>query len=396
LIDQTPILESGLDRSRIGPKEVGVAQLPTVEDVARLAGVSRQTVSNVINTPEIVRPETRERVETAVRELGYRPHASARRLRTRTSSTIGIRLDPLPRGISGAIQDRFLHALTEHAAERGFRVTLFTARDPQHEIEQYRSLRDGADVDAFVLTSTVSDDPRIEWLARERIPFVSFGRPWGAMGADDLGDPERLWVDVDGRAGTGQATQHLIGRGLRRIGFLGWPEGSGTGDDRRAGWGDAMRAAFPGIADAELAELSFETVEAVAAARVAVERHLADGLELEALVCVSDSVALGAMMAVREAGRPHFPVMGFDNTPVAQAVGLSSVDQRLDEVATSVLDLLLGATGRRVLPHGSGADPLGHRLVTPQLVVRRSSHLAPVEEADGTSPGDHIREKEEQ
>jgi DNA-binding LacI/PurR family transcriptional regulator len=102
------------------------------------------------------------------------------------------------------------------------------------------------------------------------------------------------------------------------------------------------------------------------------------------------------MMAVREAGRPHFPVMGYDNTPVAQAVGLSSVDQRLDEVATSVLDLLLGATGRRVLPHGSGADPLGHRLVTPQLVVRRSSHLAPVEEADGTSPGDHIREKEEQ
>lgn len=388
-----------------------MAQLPTVEDVARLAGVSRQTVSNVINTPEIVRPETRERVESAVRELGYRPHASARRLRTRTSSTIGIRLDPLPRGISGAIQDRFLHALTEHAASRGFRVTLFTARDPHDEIEQYRSLRDGADVDAFVLTSTVSDDPRIDWLARERIPFVSFGRPWGAMGAAamgagasgaaamggaDVGDPERLWVDVDGRAGTALATQHLIGRGLRHIGFLGWPEGSGTGDDRRSGWREAMRGAFPGITAEELAELSFETVETVAAARVAVEERLAAGIELDALVCVSDSVALGAMMAVREAGRPHFPVMGFDNTPVAQAVGLSSVDQRLDEVATGVLDLLLGATGRRVLPHGSGADPLGHRLVTPQLVVRRSSHLAPVEEADGTSPGDHIREKEEQ
>ncbi|MGN6271809.1 MAG: LacI family DNA-binding transcriptional regulator [Protaetiibacter sp.] len=375
-----------------------MAQLPTVEDVARLAGVSRQTVSNVINTPEIVRPETRERVETAVRELGYRPHASARRLRTRTSSTIGIRLDPLPRGISGAIQDRFLHAFTEHAASRGFRVTLFTARDPQHEIEQYRSLRDGADVDAFVLTSTVSDDPRIEWLARERIPFVSFGRPWGAMdpGDADLRDPERLWVDVDGRAGTALATQHLIERGLQRIGFLGWPAGSGTGDDRRTGWREAMRHGFPDLTDADLAELSFETVETVAAARVAVEQHLAAGLELDALVCVSDSVALGAMMAVREAGRPHFPVMGFDNTPVAQAVGLSSVDQRLDEVATGVLDLLLGATGRRVLPHGSGADPLGHRLVTPQLVVRRSSHLAPVEEADGTSPGDHIEKKEEQ
>jgi len=370
-----------------------VAQLPTVEDVARLAGVSRQTVSNVINTPGIVRAETGERVEAAVRELGYRPHASARRLRTRTSSTIGIRLDPLPRGISGAIQDRFLHALTEEAAARDFRVTLFTARDVQDEIEQYRSLRDGADVDAFVLTSTAYGDPRIDWLARERIPFVSFGRPWGA---GDLDDPDRLWVDVDGRAGTALATRHLIGRGLRRIGFLGWPDGSGTGDDRRAGWRETMREALPGIADAELAELSTETVEAVAAARVAVERLLASGPELDGLVCVSDSVALGAMMAVREAGRPHFPVMGFDNTPVAQAVGLSSVDQRLDEVATGILDLLMGATGRRVLPHGSGADPLGHRLVTPQLVVRRSSHLAPVEEADGTRPGDHTEEKEEQ
>ncbi|PZQ87463.1 MAG: LacI family transcriptional regulator [Leifsonia xyli] len=366
-----------------------MTQLPTVEDVARLAGVSRQTVSNVINTPGIVRLETRERVEAAVRELGYRPHASARRLRTRTSSTIGIRLDPLPRGISGAIQDRFLHALTEQAAGRGFRVTLFTARDVAEEIEQYRSLRDGADVDAFVLTSTAYDDPRIDWLARERIPFVSFGRPWGAGSLDDA---ERLWVDVDGRAGTAIATRHLVGRGLRRIGFLGWPEGSGTGDDRRAGWRNAMREAFPDITEAELAELSTETVEAVAQARVAVEQQLAAGVRLDGLVCVSDSVALGAMMAMRESGQPHFPVMGFDNTPVAQAVGLSSVDQRLDEVATGILDLLMGATGRRVLPHGSGADALGHRLITPQLVVRRSSHLAPVEEAEGTWPGDHIRE----
>ncbi len=363
-----------------------MAQLPTVEDVARLAGVSRQTVSNVMNSPEIVRPETRERVEQAVRELGWRPHASARRLRTRASSTIGIRLDPLPRGISGAIQDRFLHALTEQSAERGLRVTLFTARDPLDEIEQYRTLRDGADVDAFVLTDTAYDDRRIDWLAQEGIPFVSFGRPWGA---ERLDDPQRLWVDVDGRAGTALATRHLIGRGLTRIGFLGWPDGSGTGDDRRAGWRDAMHEAFPHLSDGDLDALTFETTEAVAASRVAVEEHMRRDPELEGLVCVSDSVALGAMMAVREAGYPHFPVMGFDNTPVAQAVGLSSVDQHLAEVAAAILELLMGADGRRVLPHGSGADATGHRLITPQLVVRRSSHLAPVEEADGTEPGDH-------
>jgi DNA-binding LacI/PurR family transcriptional regulator len=364
-----------------------VAQLPTVEDVAALAGVSRQTVSNVLNTPDIVRPETRERVQTAISELGYHPHASARRLRTRQSSTIGIRLDPVANGVSGSVLDRFLHALTEQADERGMRIMLFTAKDPDDEIVHYRRFRDGADVDAFVLTATQYDDPRIEWLARERVPFVAFGRPWGAA---QLDDPERLWVDVDGRAGVRAATEHLAGRGHRRIGYLGWPAGSGTGDDRRQGWEEAMTAAF-GSTAADLAALATATEEGVPTARVAIEQLFKDGTELEALVCASDSLALGAMMAVREAGFPHFPVIGFDNTPVAKAVGLSSVDQRLDDVAAGTLELLMGATGRRVLPHGSGSDDPRHRLITPQLVVRRSSHLEPVEEAVGIMRGNHNR-----
>ena len=82
----------------------------TVADVAAAAGVSRQTVSNVLNAPDVVRPATRERVERVIAELGYRPHASARRLRTRQSSTLGIRLAQV-HGISGAVLDRFLHAL---------------------------------------------------------------------------------------------------------------------------------------------------------------------------------------------------------------------------------------------------------------------------------------------
>ncbi len=83
---------------------------PTVEDVARLAGVSRQTVSNVLNSPGIVKDSTRERVESAIAELGYRPHAAARMLRTRRSSTIAIHLDPYAGGVSGVVLDRFIHA----------------------------------------------------------------------------------------------------------------------------------------------------------------------------------------------------------------------------------------------------------------------------------------------
>jgi len=355
-----------------------VAQLPTVEDVARVANVSRQTVSNVLNSPEIVKAETRGRVESAIAELGYRPHASARRLRTRQSSTIGIRLDPMSNGISGSILDRYLHALTEQAAERGMRMMLFTARDHEDEIEQFRRLRDGADVDAFVLTATLYDDPRIDWLIAEQVPFVTFGRPWG----EDMDSPAHLWVDVDGYSGTYAATTHLIGRGLTRIGYLGWPAGSGTGDERRRGWATAMTERF-GLTEAQLDTMTIVNEESVPSARRAMEGILTTDFDLEALVCASDSLALGAMMAVNEAGRKSFPVIGFDNTPVAQAVGLSSVEQNLDQVAAGTLELLMGATGRRVIPHGEGpADDPRHRLITPKLVVRRSSHLEPVEESN--------------
>jgi DNA-binding LacI/PurR family transcriptional regulator len=375
-------------RTNDGIKEDAMAGLPTVSDVASLAGVSRQTVSNVLNSPDIVLPDTRGRVEAAIRQLGYRPHASARRLRTRSSSTIGIRLDPESNGISGAVLDRYLHALTEQSAARGLRMMLFTAVDHDHEIDQFRALRDGADVDAVILTGTSFRDDRIDWLVSNEMPFVSFGRPWGS----DFADPRVPWVDVDGFAGTQEATQHLQGRGLRRIGWLGWPDEWGIGKERRDGWLAAMTAAGTSVEQADA--LSWSTQEAVPDARQLIERLIAADTDLEALVCVSDSLALGAMMAVREAGRPSFPVIGFDNSAVSRAVGLSSVDQRLDEVASATLQILFG-DGSRVIP-ADDERAERHRIVTPRLVVRRSSHQAPVEgEAGSTRTGDHNRKEPE-
>lgn len=367
-----------------------MSQLPTVDDVARAAGVSRQTVSNVLNAPDVVKAETRTRVEAAIAQLGYRPHEAARRLRTRQSSTIGIRFDPVGNGISGAVLDRYLHALVERAAERGMRVTLFTATDHADEIVQLQRLRDAADVDAVVVTATTYDDARIAWLIEQRIPFVSFGRPWGT----DLDDPDHPWVDVDAFAGTRQATEHLFGRGLDRVGFLGWPAGSGTGDERWRGWAAAMRDRF-GMPDERLHALTTSVEDGVPTARRAIERLLTGDHDLQALVCASDSLALGAMMAVREAGHPGFPVIGFDNTPVAQAVGLSSVEQQLDQVAAATLELLMGHDGRRVIPADAHPRQARNRLIEPKLVVRRSSHLAPVEEDAGSTPaGDHHREEQ--
>ncbi|MFY9713352.1 MAG: LacI family DNA-binding transcriptional regulator [Microbacterium sp.] len=353
-----------------------MAALPTVSDVAQLAGVSRQTVSNVLNSPDIVRPATRERVDDAIRTLGYRPDASARRLRTRKSATIGIRLEPVLDGISGNLLDRFIHAVTERAARRGMRVLLYTAAAPADEIDELARLRDGADVDAIILTATYRGDERSRWLTENGVPFVAFGRPWEA---DDLSSPQHLWVDVDGAAGTREATLHLLASGKRRIAFLGWPDDAGTGDDRRSGWRDAMSTGSGLPADA-LHALSIGVTNDVQQAQAATLDLLARQPDVEAIVCVSDSAALGAFMATTALGRTDVAIVGFDNTPVAAALGLSSVEQNMDVVAAGALELLLGADGSDIVPRDLSAGE-AHRLVAPKLIVRSVLHL------DGSAVG---------
>lgn len=325
----------------------------TVADVAAAAGVSRQTVSNALNRPDVVRPTTLTRVQDAIRDLGYRPHASARRLRTRQSSTLGVRLERV-HGISGAVLDRFLHALVDAADERGMRILLFTATDPEDEVRQFERLVEGSDVDGFVLTSTFHDDPRTAWLGSHDVPFVTFGRPWGIPDMDAAPHP---WVDVDGRAGVHEASAHLLAAGHEHVGFLGWPSPSGQGDERRHGWYDAVVRAT-GSAPAPGLDLRCE--DDVAAATRTVARALADGHRPDAVVCASDTLALGARFALGT----DVPVVGYDDTPVAAAVGLSSVEQPLESVASAAVELLMG-TGRTVLPAGSG-----HRLLAPRVVWR--------------------------
>lgn len=330
----------------------------TLESVARLAGVSRQTVSNALNAPHLVRPETLDRVHQAIDALGYRPHVAARQLRTRRSQVIGLRLGPVTDGINGAVLDRFLHDLTEQAQLRGYRVMLFTAADDAGEVAQYSELLDTADLDAFVLTSTHHDDVRTRWLLDHDVPFVTFGRPW----QPGHGHP---WVDVDGAAGTRAAVEHLLGLGHRRIGYIGWPEDSDTGADRHTGWARAMVAA--GLPAAELAALNVAVVDGVRSGAQAAQRLLATSAPT-AVVCASDSLALGAVTVARTEGA-DLAVVGFDDTPVAAAVGLSSIAQPLSEAAARALALLM-----RQLESGTREIPEPAVLLAPHLVVRGSSH----------------------
>lgn len=317
----------------------------TLADVASRAGVSRQTVSNTINSPGIVNERTRSRVLAVIDELDYRPNEQARRLRMQTSHTIGIRLDPMQHAVHGVLLDRFLHAVTDQAASRGRHILVFTSDEAEGEVTEIRALAKRSLADEFIITSTHHNDTRVTALTATGTPFVAFGRPW------DASTPDHAWVDVDGSAGTREAVEALVAAGAERVGFLGWPAGSGAGDDRRSGWQQAVEATG---GDTTLQQsVEDDPAEAAAGAAALIDSGV------DSIVCASDTLAAGAIgvLMTRDAS---MPVVGFDNTALAVGLGFSSVDQNLSDVAAAVLD---------VMPEPR-ATTFDHRLILPSLAAR--------------------------
>ncbi|WP_432476354.1 LacI family DNA-binding transcriptional regulator [Nocardioides sp. GXQ0305] len=331
---------------------------PTLADVAELAGVSRQTVSNAVNNPDLLRPDTLQRVQGAIDQLGYSPNRAARNLRTRTSHLIGLRFTPVQEGTANATMDRFVHSLVETSSAAGYHVLLFPG-DTQDPTAGYDALLRSTAVDAFVATDTYLGNPQAAWLRSRRAPFVAFGRPWDNP---DAGHP---WVDVDGAAGAELATQHLLDRGHERIAWIGWRKEQVIGEDRRSGWTRAMRSR--GLATTGLASRSDDTVGSGREASAV----LLDEAAPTGFVCASDTLALGVMHTLADrglvAGR-DVAVVGFDDSQVAQVVppGLTSVRQPLEEVAVEIVRALEGLLGHP-------PERAGGVLLAPELVVRGSS-----------------------
>ncbi|MFF3753428.1 LacI family DNA-binding transcriptional regulator [Streptomyces sp. NPDC002018] len=329
----------------------------TLAMVARRAGVSPQTVSNALNSPGLLRPETLERVLRTIDEMGYRPHRAAQALRTRSSKLIGYGIRPNPPGTTAPVMDRFLHALSQTADEAGYRVLLFASPPGAGALDGYEELLDLHRVDGFVLSGTDRGDQRQAWLARRGVPFVGFGRMWSGR---QIGD----WADVDGASGTDAAVDHLVGLGHRKIAFLGWPRGSGVGDDRAEGWQRAMRRHGLPIRGRRA-----QSVDDIDSAQAAAGPLLDAGAT--AVIAASDMLALGCYHALRE--REAVPgrdvaVVGFDDSPTAALLspGLSTVAQPLEAVGRECVRLLLA---RMANPDA----PPERVLLEPSLVVREST-----------------------
>ena len=335
---------------------------PTLATVAEEAGVSRQTVSNALNSPDLLRPDTLVRVQQAIDKLGYSPNRAARSLRTRSSHLVGLRVDPAVEDSANALMDRFVHSLVESTEVAGYHVLLFTAGADHDATEPYDELLRSAAVDAFVVTDTFRGNPHAAWLSRQGVPFVAFGRPWDEPAA------VHPWVDVDGRAGVSLAVDHLVERGHSRIAWVGWQKGSLIGEDRRNGW--VTRMHDHGLSTSRLSARGDDSLEfGMRAAHALLEVSPDD--RPTGFLCASDTLAMGVIRALAElglaAGR-DLAVVGFDDSIAAQVCtpALTSVRQPLEQVAVEVVRFL-----GDLLAHRPIEDPC--LVLTPTLSVRATS-----------------------
>ncbi|MEV4318118.1 substrate-binding domain-containing protein [Actinocrispum sp. NPDC049592] len=339
-------------------------QAVTLRQVAAHAGVSRQTVSNVINAPQRVDPVTLAKVRSAIEALGYQPSRTARSLATRQAGLIGYCLAGLP-GHS-LYMDQFLHALTEAVEETGRHMLLFTAPDGDQGLTTYANLIAQRTVDAFILSDTVDEDPRHEWLAGRGVRFASFGRTWPRQG-----EQPGPWVDVDGFAACAELVTRLHAAGHRRIAFVGWGKRvmMGAGADRLRGWeAGCRRLGLSGRA-------VYSDSDSMDGAAHAAAALLDDPEPPTAIVAVSDLLAVGVLSEVRRRGlRPGHDVWvtGFDDSLLATSVegGLTTVRQPTAEIASTLVRLIDNAgpaetgvllTGRIVARGSAPLDQLQQR-----------------------------------
>ncbi|MEI2775439.1 MAG: LacI family DNA-binding transcriptional regulator [Tetrasphaera sp.] len=328
----------------------------TIREVAAAAGVSRQTVSNALIHPERLRAPTLERVHAVIDELGYRPSNAAQSLRSQRTGAVGFELISHGAKARNEVIYPFTVALGEMAIGHSCHIVTFSSLGAGSLVDGYADMVRSQLVDAFILADTHPGDPRPDYLDSVRVPYAAFGRLWGRPDITS-------WADVDGAAGLAGVTAHLLTAGYESIGFLGWPDGSAVGDDRRRGWVETLAAA--GRTPGAHASCEQDLSQATTAAYGLLDQVGRGG----AIACASDLLAIGVERAVRERGwrpGPDIGIAGFDDSGMAHMLGLTTVAQPLSEIA----DFLLGLVHTRL---EGGPAPEQGTLFRPALLARSST-----------------------
>ena len=331
---------------------------PTLDEVARVAGVSRATASRSVNGGSRVSAAAQQAVDDAVAMLGYVPNRAARTLVTRRTESVAIVVpEPDDRVFSDPFFAGTLRGVNDVLAEREIQLVLLMAR---HGAEEDRLLRylSYRHVDGAVVVSHHRDDRFAAAMGRLGLPCVFVGRPWDEA-------PGVPYVDVDNVAGGREAARHLIQGGRRRIGTLAGPADMTAGVDRLAGWEQAMRAA--GLPTDAVVHGDFTEIGGRSAAETLLTRYA----DLDGLVVASDLMARGALQVAAAMGRrvPHdLAIVGYDDLGVAEATSppLTTVKQPVHEMADRAARMLL-----EQIDHGSIGEAV--RIIIPPLLVRRQS-----------------------
>jgi len=329
---------------------------PTLDEVARLAGVSRATASRAVNGGQRVSPKAQSAVDEAVRQLGYTPNPAARSLVTRRTDSVALVIpEPDERVFSDPFFARTLHSVTSVLAERDLQTVLLLAR-PGHEEDRLLRYLGSRHVDGAIVVSSHRADSLADHMAGLSLPCTFIGRPWTSA--------ERVaYVDTDNLAGGREAAQVLVERGCARIGCIAGPPDMTASADRLEGWRSVMAAA--GMPSDAVVHGDF-TVEGGASAA---EQLLARHPDVDGIAVASDLMALGAMQTLTAQGRKvpdDVAITGYDDLGIAD---------RTDPPLTTLRNPIsaMGEQATRLLleQFDNGATPV--RVIFPPTLVRRTS-----------------------
>ncbi len=331
----------------------------TLEVVAQASGVSRATVSRVVNGDKRVSPATRRTVEKAIEHLGYSPNRAARSLVTRRSDSIGLVIpEPTTRLFGDPFFPRLVRGISEMLTASSLQLVLFFPQSRSDE-ERLRAYLVGGHVDGVLLVSLHGDDPLPGYLVGADIPVVVGGRPPNGTSIS--------YVDMDNVDGARAAVAHLASIGRRHIATVAGPRDMSVAADRLQGYREAIAAA--GMRYEPELEVSADFDQEIA--RQLFAELLLTHPEIDAVFAASDPMALGVLQALRAAGRAvprDVAVVGFDDSTIATAAEppLSSVRQPIEEMGREMTRMLLAS----LAPAGRVTRRL---FLATELVVRASS-----------------------
>ncbi len=332
----------------------------TLKDIAKKTGFSITTISRALAGYDDVNEQTRQKILQIAGELEYQPNILARNLRNQRVDTIGFVIPSRDSSFSNEFFSQFMLGIGASVSSHHFDLLISAQTPGTQEMDAYRRLVEGRRVAGMVLTRTRTKDDRISYLLKHQHPFVMFGR----LSQDE--HPELPYIDLDSEQAFFLLVEHLASLGHQKIAAVLPPKDLVFTHYRELGY-------LKGLEHTNLPQnkkhifytdltkdAGYETV------KVLLKKHP----EVTAICCGNDLMALGAIQAVEEMGRKvgkDIAITGFDGLHVAEAAGITTIEQPIYEIGQALADMLIQCVAHQSLPNNQ-------RLLLGKLVVRTSTH----------------------